>query len=156
MSKSSEAVKDWRRRTKQKIIEAMGGKCVLCGYDKLQEVFDLHHMIPDKKTFSFASVRANPIAWHKIVNELRNCVLLCANCHREVTAGYQTVPPGQYFNEAYAATSALDRNTTTTNQFSEYKKSYKIRKCKVCNSEFVPVTGNQRKCNELCTVGMSG
>jgi len=33
MSKKSEHVKNWRKNCKERIIQAMGGKCCVCGYD---------------------------------------------------------------------------------------------------------------------------
>ena len=102
MSRSSEAVKRWRERTKKKIIEAMGGKCCVCGYDKCFAAFDLHHLEPDNKDLQFGKVTANPKAWEKIVIELRKCVLICSRCHREVHHGYTIIPDtAPKFNESY-------------------------------------------------------
>jgi len=84
MSSRSEAVKKWRRNTKERIITAMGGKCACCGYNKCHDAMDLHHLNPNEKEFSFAAIRANPKNWDSIVQELRKCVLLCNRCHREI------------------------------------------------------------------------
>ena len=80
---SSEKVKKWRHETKKRIIESMGGKCQICGYNKCDSALDLHHINPEEKEISLASIRANPKSWSLIVAELRKCVLICANCHRE-------------------------------------------------------------------------
>ena len=133
-------VKDWRRKTKARIIEAMGGKCVSCDYNRYQEVFDLHHLNPLKKNFSFGSIRANPKAWSTIVIELRKCVLLCANCHREVEAGYKTVENIQYFNEQYVNPFHFNRGL----------KPYKSRICKSCKEEYDPTGSTQKYCSPLC------
>jgi len=99
---SAEAVKKWRNATKERITESLGGKCVICGYDKCTAAMDTHHVDPELKTFSFSKMRANPISWARIVEELRNCVLLCSNCHREVHAGYAEVPKNATsFNDEY-------------------------------------------------------
>lgn len=87
MSKGSERVIKWRKRTKQKMIESMGGCCKLCGYDRCQEAMDFHHIDPNEKEFSFSSVRASPKSLSSLINELKKCVLLCSRCHREVHAG---------------------------------------------------------------------
>jgi len=87
MSKSSIAVINWRKKTKQRIVEAMGGKCVSCGYNKCNDVLELHHINPTEKEFQLGSMRANIKSWKTIVAELRKCVLFCANCHREYHAG---------------------------------------------------------------------
>ena len=44
MSKSSEAVKEWRRNTKLKLIVCMGSKCQIFGYNKSQKALEYHHI----------------------------------------------------------------------------------------------------------------
>lgn len=92
MSKRSEAVKRWRSNTKTRIVKAMGGACVICGYNRCQSSLHLHHLDQSKKEFSFSSIRANCKSWSKIVEELRKCVLVCANCHGEIHEGLAVVP----------------------------------------------------------------
>ena len=102
MSTKSENVKSWRKRTKQRIIESMGGECQICGYDKCHNALELHHLESDKKDFGLGSVRANIKSWTKIVEELRKCVLLCANCHREVHDDKSKLPENyKRFDESY-------------------------------------------------------
>ena len=36
-----------------------------------------------QKDFSLSSTRANPKNWDSIVKELKKCILLCSNCHKE-------------------------------------------------------------------------
>ena len=60
-------------------------KCQRCGYDKTFAALDFHHVGEKKfmigKYFSYACSEENK----KIVNEeLEKCVILCANCHREI------------------------------------------------------------------------
>lgn len=101
---NADRVKKWRRVTKQRMIESLGGKCGVCGYDRCQEALECHHLDPTQKEFSFGQSRANIKAWSSLVPELRKCVLLCANCHREIHAGMideailQNLPR---FNEQY-------------------------------------------------------
>lgn len=92
MSKRSENVKNWRKRTKSLIIESMGNSCQICGYDKCDSALELHHIDPSKKEFSFAGFRAAPRAIDKIRDELKKCILLCSNCHREVHSGITCLP----------------------------------------------------------------
>ena len=81
-------VSEWRRKVKRRLVAEAGGECVLCGYSACPAALQFHHLDPDKKTFaisregvtrSFAEARA----------EASKCVLLCANCHAEVEAGYR-------------------------------------------------------------------
>lgn len=92
MSKSSEYVKTWRKNTKNRMVQAMGGKCVICGYDRCVEAMDFHHLDPSQKDFNLGKKRANAISWSSIITEIKKCVLLCATCHREVHVGIATVP----------------------------------------------------------------
>ncbi len=75
-----------RRKLKAMVVEYKGGKCILCGYEKCVWAFDLHHV--DGKTKDFGlSVRGLTRSWEKIKSEADKCVLVCANCHREIHAG---------------------------------------------------------------------
>ena len=77
-----EHVKASRDRRKKEIIETMGDKCQICGYDNCDAALELHHIDPSQKEFTFD--KQLNTAWSKLENELKKCVLLCANCHREV------------------------------------------------------------------------
>lgn len=93
MSKSSEAVKRWRARTKERIVLGFGGPtCCVCGMEHHPAVLDFHHIDPSKKEFSFGSIRSGCVAWAKIVLEMEKCVQVCSNCHRLVHAGIAVVP----------------------------------------------------------------
>jgi len=71
---------------KKDCVEYKGGKCILCGYDKYNGALEFHHIDPHMKSFNISSVRS--WSFDDIVrHELDMCVLLCANCHREVEAG---------------------------------------------------------------------
>ena len=129
MSKKSEAVKKWRKENKKRIIESMGSKCQICHYDKCNEALELHHINPDKKEFSFGKITASPKAWSKMVIELRKCVLLCANCHRELHNNLTSLP--KKFKK-------FDENYVT---YKEVIKSY----CPVCGNE-------KKNFNKACSV----
>jgi 5-methylcytosine-specific restriction endonuclease McrA len=71
-----------RLRAKKTFLEYKGGaKCVQCGYDKYIGALDFHHVNPAKKKFAFKTVMVLTAA---VKAELDKCVVLCANCHREV------------------------------------------------------------------------
>jgi predicted HNH restriction endonuclease len=55
----------------------MGGKCTKCGWHGDQAALQFHHL--KGKDFTIGNV-ANK-SWDSIKDELRKCVLLCANCH---------------------------------------------------------------------------
>ena len=78
-------IKKHRNLTKKRIIYVMGGKCQYCGYNKCQSALELHHINKTEKDFSIAE--STNKSWEIICNELKKCVLVCANCHREIHEG---------------------------------------------------------------------
>lgn len=68
-----------RYRTKAAAIKLLGGKCIDCGWNGNQAALQFHHTDPKKKDFMIGNV-ANK-KWEGIKNEIKKCVLLCANCH---------------------------------------------------------------------------
>lgn len=100
---TAKSVKAWRLNTKHRMVEAMGGCCQCCGYDKCESALDLHHIDPTEKGFAIGLVTANPKKWETIVKELRKCVMVCTNCHREIHAGVTKIPVDcSRFNEDFA------------------------------------------------------
>ena len=76
-----------RRRDKVKVlsVQYLGGKCCKCGYNKCIKALEFHHLNPTQKEFAL-SKQGHTRSWEKIKIELDKCVLLCANCHRELHA----------------------------------------------------------------------
>jgi len=64
-------------------VRFMGGKCILCGYDRCLRSLHFHHLNPHEKDFDVSSKST----WNEVELELEKCVLLCANCHGEVHDG---------------------------------------------------------------------
>ena len=75
-----------RRDLKQKAIEYKGGRCAICSYDKFNGALDFHHLDPKEKDFALSGSGITK-SWAKVKEELDKCILLCANCHREVHGG---------------------------------------------------------------------
>jgi hypothetical protein len=75
----------WRIEKKKKCVEYKGGCCVICGYKRCLSALEFHHLNPEEKDFSIS--KYVNVKFEKIKNELDKCVLLCANCHREVHDG---------------------------------------------------------------------
>lgn len=68
-----------------------GGKCTICGYNKCNSALDFHHQDEKNKKFGL-SVRGLTRSWDRTKNELDKCILVCANCHREIHEGITQLP----------------------------------------------------------------
>ena len=84
-TKGGEVV-EYRRRSKARAVAHMGGRCFGCGRNGLSAIFDFHHLDAADKKFGIGQ-DGIPRSWNRVVAELEKCVMLCANCHREVHAG---------------------------------------------------------------------
>lgn len=76
-------VQNKRKRTKEKAIEYKGGKCEICGYNKCIGALEFHHINSEDKDFGIAS-KGYTRSWEKLKEELDKCIMVCANCHREL------------------------------------------------------------------------
>lgn len=72
-----------RKLAKKWVLEYKGGKCAICGYNKCEAALELHHQDPSKKEFSLSD-RSLSLDWPQIKKEADKCILICANCHREI------------------------------------------------------------------------
>lgn len=80
------AVAKRRRTLKAKAILYKGGECQICSYNKYPGALELHHLDPSQKVFEIG-YRGYTRSWERVKAELDKCMLVCANCHREVEAG---------------------------------------------------------------------
>ncbi len=80
-----EAVNKRRKKMKAMAVEYKGGKCEKCGYDKCIGALEFHHLDPSQKDFGIGGKRQTA-AWETIKQEVDKCILVCANCHREIHA----------------------------------------------------------------------
>lgn len=85
------AVAKRRKKLREMARNYKGGKCMLCGYNRYQGALDFHHKNAKDKEFGI-SVRGLTRSWEKIKAEIDKCVLVCANCHREIHAGVSQLP----------------------------------------------------------------
>ena len=85
-----DAVTEWRRRKKSRLVAEAGGRCVLCGYSRCVAALQFHHLDPESKSFAL-SMRGGTRSMERCREEAAKCVLLCANCHAEVEVGFSDV-----------------------------------------------------------------
>lgn len=56
--------------------------CAKCG-DTRGYVLDFHHINPAEKENTIARMTSNNYELTKVYDEIKKCIVLCANCHRE-------------------------------------------------------------------------
>ena len=71
----------YREERKKEIVNLLGGKCQICGYNRTMRNLAFHHLL-DKK-FPISS-RSFQFAMKMILEEVRKCILVCHNCHGEI------------------------------------------------------------------------
>jgi len=71
------------RSKKEYLIKYLGGKCTICGFMGCPASFDFHHKNPEKKKFAVSS-QCGSFTLNRLIKEAEKCILLCANCHREL------------------------------------------------------------------------
>ena len=62
--------------------------CSKCGYNKSFKAIDFHHTDQKSKEFGigdFLSQTFNENNKRLLLEEISKCIVLCANCHREIT-----------------------------------------------------------------------
>lgn|SRR5665213_2042665 len=132
MNKHSEPVILWRQRTKIKLVNACGGKCRRCGYNKCIQALEFHHKDPTLKKFAFGKYQSKSI--QLVVEEIKKCLLLCANCHREYHAGLFT-------------TESMEIIFDDTQIVDSYIRTKILHPCYVCGRE----TSNIKFCSSTCS-----
>ena len=80
-----QAVHARRKKVRRMAVEYKGGKCEICGYDLCIEALEFHHKDTSSKDFGI-SQKGYTRSWKKVVEELNKCMMVCANCHRELHA----------------------------------------------------------------------
>lgn len=79
-----ELEKSYYKRIKEALIQYKGGKCQICGYNKCNSALEFHHIEPQQKDFS---ISGGTKSFENLKPEVDKCILVCANCHREIHAG---------------------------------------------------------------------
>ena len=56
----------------------------MCGYDRNYSALEFHHRRPDSKKLQLDLRSLSNRSWNMILEEARNCDLVCSNCHHEI------------------------------------------------------------------------
>ena len=81
--KNTERVSNTRRKNVAILKEEAGNCCSICGYNKCLAALEFHHPDPSMKE---SKVIGSTASLEKQRVEAAKCILVCANCHREIHA----------------------------------------------------------------------
>ena len=145
---SYQHVKEWRHNTKQKLIEALGSCCQICKYNKSNSALELHHIDPNEKDFTFARYMGSCVKpWKNLAEEASKCILLCANCHREVHDGSAELPDTfQKFDENLTVSHKTKPEDTPCKEcgtLKDYKQNFCSNKCSTTHYSKLKLTKDQ-------------
>ena len=124
MLTNSQKVSEFRKRRKLNLIHVCGDKCNLCGYDKNISALEFHHINPATKEYEISSGVCHDL--EKDLAEIKKCILVCANCHREIHDGLYRIDElieHKIFDENVANELRQDKIQKTT------AKEYFCDKC---------------------------
>ena len=69
---------------KKNWIKNHGNGCCKCGYNKCIDALEFHHLNPEEKEITLSNRGHYSI--EDMMAEAEKCIILCANCHREIHA----------------------------------------------------------------------
>lgn len=134
-------VTNYRRRRKNNLIQICGGKCCICGYNKTNSALEFHHIDPKEKEYGIAQ-GGTCHDLEKDLQEIQKCILVCANCHREIHDGLyneEQLKSLQVYNKEIAnqlrqdkinlQTKTIHICTSCGREISRYSKSGLCEKC---------------------------
>jgi hypothetical protein len=86
-------IKIKRDEKKAQLLEAAGGQCAICGYNRCSRALSFHHRDPEHKSFAIGLMMSLSI--EKLLAESEKCILLCHNCHCEVHDNITPLPEAE-------------------------------------------------------------
>lgn len=138
MSRQSQNVLNYRQRRKENLVRVSGGKCCLCGYDRTPSALEFHHIHPEMKKYGISGDGVCHDLESDLV-EVQKCILVCANCHREIHHGMYTT------EELEEKKVYLD---DIANELREEKKQQGTKTVYYCKECGKPLSGNVK--THLC------
>mgnify|MGYP000049955768 FL=1 len=85
------AVAKRRKKIREMAVEYKSGKYMLCGYNRCIQALEFHHLGNTGKDFGISD-KGYTRSWERVKKEIDKCVLICANCHRELHTGIKQLP----------------------------------------------------------------
>jgi predicted DNA-binding protein (UPF0251 family) len=124
-------------KRKVELIKQKGGCCEKCGYNKNIAAFDFHHKNPEEKEYQLDVRKLANTSMIKLIEELKKCTLLCANCHREEHS------PDLDFNKVNEFLKNIDNSIIDIKKIGkpkcldcEIEINYTYKRCVSCNNKY--------------------
>jgi len=127
-------------KRKYEYILSQGGKCEFCGYNKNIAALEFHHKNPNEKEFQIDLRRFSNCNIQKLEKELNKCMILCANCHREIHNLELTI-------------EQVEKTTQESNVISFNNKFGRV--CFICEKRFPKIKG-KKYCSKECRIKAQG
>ena len=154
----SQNVVSWRVRTKMRLIDYKGGKCLRCGYDKrIPGAYDFHHRDPEQKDFG---IGGKTKSFEALKAEVDKCDLLCRRCHAEVhheIVEKRRIEHGlPHLQVMLTCANENCRKVFTRNKYGQKyctgKCYYSMQKakCKTCNKIIIKTHEDHIYCSPKC------
>lgn len=145
-AKGYDPVRIRRSSTRYRLIQAMGGKCCICGYSNRPEALAFHHVDDSNKRFNLSSREFSLYSIEEIITEAKKCIILCHNCHAEYGVGLHWNKITERHKDTSAKLAGID-GTDDLPPLKNYISSELLRKCKDTGevyplTDFPPVVDN--------------
>ncbi len=141
---NTENVVEFRRRNKQKLMAALGGKCEMCGYCKdVPNAYHFHHRNKAEKSYTIS--RHMTRNFDALMEEAKKCMLLCSNCHAEVH-NEEHVQIRKNTIKQWSERTDDDLKLLAKNRKKERAKGT----CPVCSTTFDKTFEAKRFCSRKC------
>lgn len=91
--------REWYKKNKERVLKQQSDRrlekreivsnykklhpCTKCGENRYY-VLDFHHLNGDDKEYAVSKLMKGGLRKERLLNEMKKCVILCANCHREL------------------------------------------------------------------------
>lgn len=77
------------QKVTKEYIASLKKECCICGYNRCNKALEFHHTSDDKEIgiAEFKRRKWTPKAKEAIDKEVAKCIVVCANCHREIHCG---------------------------------------------------------------------
>lgn len=118
MRNNSQNVSNCIKKRKHDLKSIFHNRCCICGFNAFDEALDFHHVDPTQKSFGLSAANSTTKSLEKQIEEVEKCILVCANCHRGIHAGYLNIPEDwqTYFSKERAQELLDDKEYKTTHQ----------------------------------------